>query len=637
MKKVYLYEHLCWRFLPFILVARLFGRSVYGVEFHPKLKAKKAFVSILSALGVLWGKFLYIGYYEEVFSHHKAICHFVDIYDKHIFNDKVIQSFVKFLGHNDGHRVYQKAFLDELHHHFRNVAFIKQVQKQCEQARVCFVSDFFQVQAPWLKEVEDFTVISEVDPGWILRIYSAGIRFTRRLKWIVGYFVFPVVVLLRIKKIHQASEEKKNIPFGIRIYRDDLAFKCPNRSIDFLLDGESLTKDNTLFCIETPIAAHYRDELAKRGCRSYDFPFGLQSVSKVFFKNIVVGKFLTWWGRQLFRAVVTPPWVIKVTLKNWLTYLPWTNFLKQYQMKHYIVYNDFGEQHILRNILLKRQNIRTWFYLHSRHLDDLFARDEEDLKFKHSPFVYMSYDHFIRWSDNMKSFYEPHQIREFCDLGCFWSEHIRQVAESPCFEMIKQSYLQKIKPKVTRIVSVFDTSFGYSDGDVFTFEGMKKFFDDVICMLNEFKDVMVIFKEKNRREDVLAQFPDMELYFKRLEKHPRCVCAGTFSDAAEINAVSDLNLSVAFTSMAMEALGARKKAVFYDPLGRFPGTYFDRFPKLSAHTYEELKEYIQYWLYDVTPAETKRWFDQYVVGEIDAYADGRAITRFRQLLNESKL
>jgi hypothetical protein len=51
-----------------------------------------------------------------------------------------------------------------------------------------------------------------------------------------------------------------------------------------------------------------------------------------------------------------------------------------------------------------------------------------------------------------------------------------------------------------------------------------------------------------------------------------------------------------------------------------------------AHGYEELKLFVRYWLNEIAEDEFKVYLKKYLKGEVDAYVDGRAISRFREEL-----
>jgi len=119
-----------------------------------------------------------------------------------------------------------------------------------------------------------------------------------------------------------------------------------------------------------------------------------------------------------------------------------------------------------------------------------------------------------------------------------------------------------------------------------------------------------------------------------LMDHPRCIFMGDLNpDPADTIAASDLSISACFTSTTVEALGAKKRAIYYDASGRFSGTYYDNFPHLVAHSYDELRELVHHWLYETSDQEFTFYLQTYVLGELDAFLDGGAITRLRKLLS----
>ena len=96
--------------------------------------------------------------------------------------------------------------------------------------------------------------------------------------------------------------------------------------------------------------------------------------------------------------------------------------------------------------------------------------------------------------------------------------------------------------------------------------------------------------------------------------------------------VSDLVISECFTSPTVEALGARRKSIYFDASGKFRNSYYDKSPNLVAHNYNELKKIVNFWLYQITDKEFDGYLDTYIKKELNIFADGKAITRFRELL-----
>ncbi|MCP4608387.1 MAG: hypothetical protein GY845_06720 [Planctomycetes bacterium] len=119
-----------------------------------------------------------------------------------------------------------------------------------------------------------------------------------------------------------------------------------------------------------------------------------------------------------------------------------------------------------------------------------------------------------------------------------------------------------------------------------------------------------------------------------LKANPRCHFTGYKGDPSEIMAASDLIVTYAFSSSTLEALSARRKAIYFDPSNRRRGCRYDRIPNLVAHDYDELKYLVHKLLYETAEEEYSEFLNTHVKGVIDPYLDGKAVTRFRKLLSE---
>ena len=192
-----------------------------------------------------------------------------------------------------------------------------------------------------------------------------------------------------------------------------------------------------------------------------------------------------------------------------------------------------------------------------------------------------------------------------------------------------------------RTLAFFDSS--YLPNSISTLEDGVTFYQCLLKLLEEFPDILAIVKEKKAEETVLKVYENFggtsDIFYEQyqpalaeLRKHPRCCVTGYKGDPSEVIAMSDLTITYAFSSSTLEALCAGKKAIFFDTSNRWRGCRYDKIPNLVAHNYDELKELIHYWLYEVTDKNFEDFLNTYVRDEIDLYSDGKAVTRFRQLL-----
>ena len=95
-------------------------------------------------------------------------------------------------------------------------------------------------------------------------------------------------------------------------------------------------------------------------------------------------------------------------------YLLWKNFLSKYNLKHYVVYNDFSINHVIRNILLNEQGIKTWYYLHSCHFIYAFLPQTKIVPLREVEWSYMYYDNLVSKFEKILKFYEDLKVlKEF--------------------------------------------------------------------------------------------------------------------------------------------------------------------------------------------------------------------------------
>lgn len=451
--------------------------------------------------------------------------------------------------------------------------------------------------------------------------------------------VWPFILIKNVKKITlYKTSPTASYSTAIRIYKAGFNFKSECRTIDFLLDGKNITKDNTLFCIDTELDKDFRDELVRRKYNFVDIPNILRELNWYFIKRIYFGLLLPLWLKLCIVSILEPPFIV-YSYRNILgLYLRWSFFLDKYTIKNFVVYNDCNISHIIRNMLLSQKDVKTWYYIHSCHTDDLFIAPQANKDIRSVYFSYLYYDNLVAWGKKSSSYYmqQHNNISNFVNIGCLWSEHIKKIAEenncSRTLNQIHAKYKQN-GTNIKKIIGIFDTSFGKKTSETpLTAYAMKCFLKGFLRLAEEKDDVVFVVKLKKRlryiKEDIGESFP----YYEKMKRNSKFYFLEDLHDPSVVNAVCDLNISACFTSTLNESLGYRKKAIYFDAVNNFRGCYYDCFPNLVAHTYDELIKLVDYWLYEVTDKEFSDYIDKYIKAEIDPYADGKATTRFRELL-----
>jgi polysaccharide biosynthesis PFTS motif protein len=484
------------------------------------------------------------------------------------------------------------------------------------------------------------TICTCTIPGYA-RFFHTCSYLVAKTKSVLLLAVYPAWLLIQIVLPAGETPGNKQYLLGARIYDTDLAFYQKYRSIDFLIDNNFIQPSDVLFLIDTPIDRNYRNKLTERQYATLDVREILRSSRKETIRSIPL--MIKNWLPALFYAITENPFAIRVFVEALHIHIIWTRILKEYSFSHYVVYNDTSPSQILRNILLQKKGIVTWYYVHSCGTVNYFSQLHEP-EIPHVIFSYLYYDRFVTWNAKVQRYYESHPnvIQKFEGFGCLWSEAIRDIRRrqgtDPRLQTLIRKWIGNSSENTlkNRIIAVFDSTFG---GEAtLTGQHMILFIDGILTLLEKNSQVTVVFKMKYSKNQMMQYHPPVlepmvQTAYQNLENHPRCILLDDdISEAAEVIAVSDLVISACFTSPTIEALGAGIKGIYFDADGKSRGTYYDQFPNLVAHDPDELCHIVDFWLNRVTDDEFTLFIKKYVLKEIDWYADGKAVERFRNAI-----
>ena len=634
-EKIAVFESIGYTVIPALFFYLKRGYKVTYFEVNGRVKQLKWFKRGMARHQleeISWGDFELELHY---LSHDLALDNIEQIYSKRFAKSRLAKKMTLLLKSEMIHAAYKKALIEKLQNFYHIQLLLNDIARRSNLDDIAFVPSEFIQSRNYVKSADAaYNLDSHIHMPFWAYITSYISYVSKKVFYIAGMAGLPVWTLRKTKRIvpdkDKASQD--NYQVGIRIYRTDFGFHYKYRSIDFLLDGENLTADNTLFCIETGISEDYMQKLKEKEYNVVEIPKILEEVNRSFIKNVFIKTFVPACYTSALLSLLEPLFMVETTAKNLYGYLLWRCFLDKYRVKHYVVYNNFNLSHIIRNILLSQEGVQTWYYMHSSNFGDICAPIDGRVTLRHVVMSFLYYDNMVSWGNKSMGYFAHHPtcIKQYPNLGCLWSEHVRAISQKEGSSNLQKEVVNKINTLPGKIIGVFDTTFGkdtsLQSGDIVLF------IEGVLKLLEDNPDTGVIFKEKNPFDKVLSRTPEIGPVYDKLRSHERCYATGNEGDAAETTAMSDLVVSACFTSPTVEALGARKKAIYFDASCRFRGYYYDKFPNLVAHGYEELKNLVHYWLYEVTNDEFDIYLERYVKGELDAYVDGRAITRFRELL-----
>lgn len=415
---------------------------------------------------------------------------------------------------------------------------------------------------------------------------------------------------------------------AILIVAPDREFSNDIRGFDFLLDGTRIRHDNTLWVPLARLQTAQRRRLAKKRLHLAAHP--LRPSMRVLGR--VVGSMFT----ILHSMAQAPWWMIRVAAYLVRDYWIWTSFAETYYPRRLLSYNDLSFRHIGRNIILAQHGIETWYYMDTVNASNAHLVEDAERPYRQSIWGYMLYDRCVSWNQQFSHFLSQHQqaIGAYLNLGCLWSEHVRLIREGTLVSTLPEQLVAAGCSLDLKLVAVFDSSYhedSMGNGIAFAL-GIEQ-------LLETFPNIFVVWKEKKPRavmREIQVGALELENLYQRLGRHPRVYFTGYATCASEVIAQCDLVVSFPFTSTTVEALGARTKAIYYDPLNTYRSPYEVRIPGLVVHGFEKLCHRVEELLYQTTREDYGQYLERYVKGELEPYLDGLALTRFREELFRAK-
>lgn len=619
--KIILFENLGRRHLPFIWLCAMAGYNVMFLKASKKVQTGALFKR-MERQGRLC-KLINEGFDLDsmYLPHRRALCSTEEKYPD-LIGSGLSGLTSKWIKSGKALLFYKKTMAERLYNLYFIVQKAEEMKKDGKNIVFIPAASYAVIRA--IKEEKAFFHI----PLWARSLARASV-LAEKARAVAG---LPLWMLAKALLIRSGAKEKMSFRLGIRVYGTDLGFHFKYRSIDFLLDGKDLNAENTAFCAETPISDDYKAEFKKRSYRLFEMKDSISFAGRGFVWKKVLGFLFFFWPVYLVRAFFDNEIAVTSTMKIIRDELLWSAFADRCSVDNYVSYNDFEAKQMIRNIVLSRTGARTWYYPHTCNDTGLFAPDGS-LDLRDYAFSYLSYDRFLSWGARMKGYYSSHinDVKNYDGTGCLWAEHVRVSKESGQAERFRGKVLGALKTNPEKMIGIFDTSFGAHESLLHE-EDMKAFMEGIVWLLDSDPALAVVLKKKWKWEELKALKPEVKSIYEAIHSHPRCYVTGDDErDSADAMAASDLIISACFTSPTVEALSAGKKAIYFDATGRLKGFYYDRFPGMVAHGKEELKAAADSWL-SMSGSEFAGYIEKYVRQELDFFADGKAITRFRKEL-----
>lgn len=480
---------------------------------------------------------------------------------------------------------------------------------------------------------------------WFHRLLVWPVVLGNRAKGI-GAFLYLVTALCALKAgrlFRRPAPGVREARYAISL---DQVFQVKftgARSFDFLLDGKTLTKENTVFIKSSAL----RDWPGRR-YEEHTFVdedrFGtLRTMLCHAYSGSFVERGFAACRLLLVLIPFLPASLLWKSMAVLYVFLRWNVLCQHVRFDHYVYTNKEGYSQTAVNLVLRGYGVKTWNYASSTGLGYRAAMSRDGFgRCRHIIWSFLCSDYFVAVNEDNIEYQKLHhqQVGSYVNLGSIWSEAINgSVLALDRAAFLKEHYGADV-PADRKVVSFFDTTYIPDENSPSPTREATVFYGEILRLIDEWPELLVIVKPSKDdaifiSPDYLWSSPEGEGIVglrNNLRKHPRCYFANHSADPSDIIAVSDAVVTYCFSSPTVDALGSKKRAFWYEVSNRWKVNFFRDIPALVVHGYDNLKERLRCLLFETTDQEYDRYLERHINGRVVANLECSTLTRFRELL-----
>ena len=560
------------------------------------------------------------------------------------------KSLRRFLKDEETDLVFKKMLLPEIFTCLYVNTHLGAVAKVMSQSRtVCFFHDKYNVFHRMLARhgTHDLDPLVHVRrPLWYTGV-APLLRWLDKISYALprwGYLVSRTSLMAIGNLLPRREAEKLQASYAIPIEQRFQVAMSGKRYFDFLVDRTNITAANVLFLFRIPLDKSIRRHCDRNGYNVIEqrHLLGVRSLAGSRWAWSVILGYLAALMR-IWPLDRQPRAFVAGVLQSIYIHMQHEALSKRATFKHYVYANQESARQVAVNIVLRKQGVTTWNYAMFIGGGFLHAKKGDFAAKRHTIWAFFNGDHYLGATQHAIDFYKLHcqTVRQYHDIGCIFSEMVREYLAETGKEGLARRFFARPLTKSQRVVSFFDTTFLDADNVPVNFWDGILFYEDILRFLADFQDAFVVVKPSKDEQIVgspKSQWSSAKASGKlmavwdTLKQHPRVHWAGTTGDVPAIIAASDLVVTHCLSSPTFEALGARRKAIWYESGEKHRGVLYDSIPGLIVHGYEQLREHVRHLLWEVSEDEYAAYLDEHIKNRVESFLDGRALSRFRRLL-----
>jgi len=407
--------------------------------------------------------------------------------------------------------------------------------------------------------------------------------FVLKIRNVFLFLMYPLYALLFLR-FNKAK--RFNNTLALRVYNNGFRFESFDYNLDWVKKVNHIDEKNMLFVIEETLDKKFLKLFEKK---SYNYTFASKRKPLGRFQLNIIYSFLKLFVLSLLQIINFSKCPIpyqKILLNAWMNYFIWNNFLSLFNPKVHLSYHDYLDNQIYRNIFLNKKRCKCIMYKHTNS-ERVFDIKE---KYFNASFAFDCHDLEIHWTKESIEMSKLNfsQSKEFLLSSPLWSSD-----EFATQNIIKKNFKLKEKIRQKKIISAFSGALE-SYGAFNNYEAHASFLKFLQRILEERDDVYIFFKPKYSIE-LIKNFNELELIINKLSKNENFYLIREITSKNLIS-ISDLTVSMSFSSPAVEAVSSRKKGICVDLNNNFPNSAYKNIDNFVANSIDDALEKVNYWL-----------------------------------------
>ncbi len=655
MSRVVFFENITHAHRPVVAWCIARGYRVYVFDFTYRLKS------------MAWlRKLFHEGRMERIYAHPSSRAEGLAIDAAEWFYPRVsdhplIQGLGRIVGGSEAEPAFRYALVQSLFRYFYARLFLERyVETQDPASTVTFVPESFCLWDGLLRDwcSDRLKPLGGVCiPRWA-RLVGGGVRGYAKIRRQAPRYAASALYLMAgrlggVLGVEGQADERG----GYRcVYAIESGFQTKfqgGRRFDFLLDHRRLTKDNAAFLVGEAGEGPWTEQARQAGyrlIRRADYA-SLRGVLRHPPRQIPFGTALEALIAGV-RHLSAPEWLHEAAVAGLLVILREANLFERVRFTHYVYMNQYGLIPRWRNVLVRRAGAQSWWLAYSNGGGFLYREAGEfaggaDFGGRSRYWAYENADHFVSPCRELIEYYQQHQQRvgRYHDVGNIWSEQILVVEKTIDRDAVREEWFGALA-EGRRVIGWYDTTFVEAPNSPSVFAEAIRWYQDILKLADAREDLLMVMKPSKNEAYYVDDGPeqlwavprvgrDLMAVWAALRRHPRIRFLDHSADSTTVIAASDLTVTFCYSSVSAEALGAGRRAIWYEPGQRWRDTFFGAEPMLVAHGFSELKRLVTT-LLDMSEEEYHEYLQSRVRGLVETFVDGRGLSRLRALLSNER-